>query len=110
MNKIKLRRGEQSDSRIFTGLINSSGGAPLFRATFGHFNFSTLLEYSYLTLIAISTNDDNEETCAGFLSINDSVSSSSTEQDSFDKTIEALSDYIPVKVIDETHSYKKTFI
>lgn len=98
MGQLKIRRGEQSDSRIFTGLVNSSGGAALFRATFGHFNFSTLIEYSYLTLIALSRNDEGEEICVGFFCINDSISSSSTESDAFDRAVETLSDYIPVKV------------
>jgi len=93
-----VRCGEQNDARVFSALINASGGTSLFRATFGHFHFSALVEYSCLSLIALTTNDEKEEICSGFLAINDSISATNTESDSFDRAIEELSNHLPVKV------------
>lgn len=74
-------------------MVQSSGGNPVYKANFGPFNFSTLIEYSLVSLIA--TSDDNTM-CTGFLTVNDSPTISG-EVD-LEKAIETLSDIFPARV------------
>ena len=86
------RRAEFDDVRDFNNLINGLGGQSLFRAWFGQFNYATLLEYSYLSLICHS----NKDICVGFLSLNDSANSGDLQ--SFEPILECIKQLLPVKV------------
>ena len=87
---ILIRRAEIEDSKAFNTLINGQGGQALFRASFGQYNFSSLVEYSYLSMVAYA----DDEICTAFASFSDSVSLAGE----FDETIEALQEILPCKV------------
>lgn len=89
---IKLRRAEVEDTRDFNALITTLGGPTLFRAWFGQFHYGSLIEYSFYSLVA----DFGSETCVGFMSLNDSISS--VELHAFDSVLECLTPYINCKV------------
>lgn len=76
----------------FNGLVNACGGQPLLKSIFGQYNFSSLVEFSYLTLIA-----SNDKECLGFVAFNDGGLVSG-EMESFDEILEELRPIIPVKV------------
>ena len=86
----QIRRAEIDDARVFNTLLNSQGGQALFRATFGQFNFSNLVEYSYFSIIC----DVCEESCTGFASFNDANSINGE----FDTTIETLQNLFACRV------------
>ena len=91
-NKLyNIRRSEIEDSRGFSDLVNSQGGQALFRATFGQFNFSNLVEYSYLSLSVIVEEDQY----IGFAAFNDL----NPVLGDFDQTINKLKDIIACNVI-----------
>jgi hypothetical protein len=87
-----IRKAVVDDVRAFNGLINSLGGTNLFRALFGQYNFTSIIEYSYLSLITI-LNDSS--VC--FASFSDGLSNS-TENISFDYIIEEISQIMPCRV------------
>ena len=49
---VSIRSSTLEDIRAFNGLVNNSGGAVFYRATFGQFNFSSMVETSCISLIA----------------------------------------------------------
>jgi len=85
------RRSEVDDVSIFNTLLNASGGPALFRATFGQYNFSMMIESSVSALIGVA---EEEGKCLGFLAVNDSPSVS-TENDTFLATVAAVAAYLP---------------
>jgi len=86
-----IRKAEFEDARDFSNLVSILGGQSLFRAWFGQYSYSALLEYSLLTLISYQSTE-----CLGFLCISDSANS--TDLQSFEPTLEAVNELIPVKV------------
>lgn len=90
MKQFHLRRAEVEDSRGFSDLLNSQGGQTIFRATFGQFNFSNLVEYSYLSLSCLYGNEE----FVGFAAFNDSNAFSGE----FDKHINALKTVVACNV------------
>jgi hypothetical protein len=97
-----IRKAEQEDGVNFANLMTACGGVSLFRATFGQINFAALVENSYLSIVS-SVNiysmekEENIDVSVGFLAISDSISVTTTEYDSFDKTIEALQFIYPLQ-------------
>lgn len=89
-----IRRAEHDDILRFNFLISSLGRVPLFKATFGSFNYSSIVEYSHLSLLAAC--GDDEESALGFVSISDSTL---LESVSFDNAIFELQQYIPIEVM-----------
>jgi len=79
------------DIRTFNGLVNNSGGAVFFRATFGQFNFSSMVETSVCSLISMN---DTADTCLAYLSITD-CPGIGKEGDAFDKTIKVIQEHVP---------------
>ena len=90
-----------SHSRGFTLLLNSNGGAAMFRAMFGQFTYHSLVEAAYLSFIVyadIPSADGTtvEETCIGMVSVNDAKSNDDADADTFASTIESMQDHINV--------------
>jgi len=83
---VTQRRALVEDISTFNTLLNASGGPALFRATFGQYNYSMMVENSVAALISVV---ESEEKCLGLLVINDSPSVS-VENDLFLSTVEAL--------------------
>ena len=88
---VSQRRAEVEDVSVFNTLLNASGGPALFRATFGQYNFSMMVESSMSALIGVS---EEEGKCLGFLVINDSPTVT-TDNDTFLQTVAAVSAHIP---------------
>lgn len=76
------------DGSGFSSLVNGLGGQSLYRALYGPYNFTSLVEYSYLSLV--SKSDDG--VLGGFVSVNDGLPGDS---EPFDDFIEKLSISVP---------------
>lgn len=82
----------------FNKQINNLGGIALFKATFGQFNLPSVIDYSYLSLVASDLPENSsygEKTCLGFMALNDSVSCNDADPDIFNDAINAVKLYIP---------------
>lgn len=90
---LQIRRAEINDVVEFNGLLSSLDGVPLFKAIFGTFNYTNLVEYSHLSLIA--SHSSNAESAQGFVSLSDSPSIDSL---SFESSISQLKPFLPVEV------------
>lgn len=90
--ELLIRRAEIDDVVSFNALVSSLGRVPLFRAIFGAFNYSNIVEYSHLSLIA-SCGSDAE--AVGFVSITDT---STLDSLTFDGAIKELKQYVQVEV------------
>lgn len=90
---LQIRRAEINDVVEFNGLLSSLDGVQLFKAVFGTFSYSNLIEYSHLSLIA--SHSSNAESAQGFVSISDSPSIDSL---SFESSISQLKPFLPVEV------------
>ena len=94
----KLRNAQVGDSRAFNALLTSEGGQALFKAYFGQFSYSSLVEYGFSSLICIGTAENVEEDiCSAFMAISDSISGNS-DPDDVEKVIDELSSFIPLQV------------
>ena len=81
-------RSTIDDGPAFTALINALGGQSLYRALFGQYNFTSLIEYTYLTISA--KNDDGA--LGGFVSLNDGLSG---DEDPLDIFLDKIKDFVP---------------
>jgi hypothetical protein len=90
---MEVRRSEAEDGRHFNNLVTNLGGPNLFRALFGQYNFTSLVEYSFCSLIGLNENDQ----CGLFATFNDGML---TTQDNvpFDILIDSLSGILPCRV------------
>ena len=88
---IVIRNADNEDIRTFNTLMNNNGGAVFFRATFGQFNFSTMVETSVISLVAHATED---ESMLGYISVTDSPLIGK-EGDAFDRYIKSLQSFMP---------------
>ena len=86
-----MRQAVLEDVRSFNALINMSGGAVFFRATFGQYNFAMLTEMSDLALSACTAEGDN---VVGYLAVSD-CPGIGKEGDAFDKYILRLQEFMP---------------
>ena len=93
LNSLCVRRAEVEDGREFNILINSLGGQALFRALFGQYNFTSLVEYAHLSLIAMNEDDS----CVCFAAFSDG-SAGASDNIQFDELILQLSSIIPCRV------------
>jgi hypothetical protein len=92
-----VRRAEFHDLKALNQAVTDNGGLPVYKASFGAFNFNSVIENSALMLTANVVNEESEVSIA-VLSLNDSVSLMSTDSTAFARTIDALKEYIPVTV------------
>lgn len=88
---IVIRPAVIEDNRNFNLLIKSLGGPNLFKALFGQYNFTSLIEYAYVSMVAINENEE----CVGFVCFNDGIITWSDEGPSFDELIESLQQTVP---------------
>ena len=98
--ELVIRRAEIEDVVSFNALVSSLGRVPLFRAIFGAFNYSNIVEYSHLSLIATCGSD--ADSAVGFVSIADS---STLDSLTFDTAIVELKPFVPVVVRNLSHFY-----
>ena len=92
-DQLLIRRAKIENVVEFNALISSLGRVPLFRAIFGQYNYSSIVEFSHLTLLASCANEEN--VAVGFVSITDS---SCIDSLSFESAILELKPFIPVEV------------
>ena len=81
------RFATNEDVRNINNLINVVGGQALMKAMFGPFNISSIIESSLVSLL--HKKDTQDDTCSGFMNINDSVTLSNDIE--FDDAIQSLS-------------------
>mmetsp|Transcript_25436 Transcript_25436/g.42865 ORF Transcript_25436/g.42865 Transcript_25436/m.42865 type:complete len:1363 (+) Transcript_25436:41-4129(+) len=88
-----VRRSESEDGRYFNNLVTNLGGPNLFRALFGQYNFTSLVEYSYCSLIGLNESDQ----CGLFATFNDGML---TTQDNvpFHELLDALTEVLPCRL------------
>ena len=92
LDGVVITKTDVSDVRRFNGLINSTGGSAFFRATFGQFNFSVMVESSCICLAAQVAGNDS---CVGFLAVDD-CPFIGKEGEAYDDTIDLIkSEFIP---------------
>jgi hypothetical protein len=98
---ISVRRAEFDDGKDLSDLVNKTGGASIFKATFGNYNFSSLLENSYLSLMAEEKAEDMDgawvSKTVSFVAVSDGVPLIN-DPAAYGKVITALSNYIPATV------------
>lgn len=79
--------------QAFNQLVSVSGGLPLYKAIFGQFNYSTIVEFSYISLVYLP--QDNIETSYGFIAVNDSSYTLSSD-DGFVDMFDAIKALLPI--------------
>jgi len=84
-----IKRANIDDLTGFNQLVSSCGGQPLLRSTFGQFNFPSLVEYSYLNIIA-----GTEKGAIGYASFNDG-GLAGQETESFDDLLDEIRTILP---------------
>lgn len=95
-----VRRAEFDDGRALSSLMQDTGGIPLYRATFNIFNFSVIIENSYVSVIATSSNggsESDENPVIGFMAANDGLPIFN-EPEALKKVLRAINLYIPATV------------
>jgi hypothetical protein len=100
MSSSDIRRADFLDADAFANLIEHEGGASLFKATFGQYNYSTMIETSVAVLTAEPDNIGSVEASpisSGFICLNDSISCS-VDAVPFEVAVEIISQYIFVTV------------
>jgi hypothetical protein len=90
---MSVRKAEISDGREFNALVNSLGGPSLFRAQFGQYNFTSLIEYAHMSLLMPAEDD----TCGCFATFCDGQLNTS-DGASFDDILLSLSELVPCRV------------
>ena len=87
--KSTIRRAEIDDARVFSSLISDNGGSSYVKSSFGQFNFSSLVEFSYISLIC---GDENK--ASSFCSFNDG-SIVGGEPESFEEAMDEVKQLVP---------------
>lgn len=98
---LRITRAEFDDIKALNSLVAKCGGITLVKATFGNYNFPTVVENSYLSLVASETfvkdAGGKDINCTAFLVLDDSNAIGS-DGSNYMSLIEAISEYIPVTV------------
>jgi hypothetical protein len=99
-HSVVVKRAEFEDVSMLNDAVADNGGLATYKATFGAFNLTTVIENSYIMLTAnlVSQSEDQPDKSVGIISVNDCVSQTATDN-AFTPTINALKAYIPVTVI-----------
>ena len=100
-----IRRCEFDDAKLLNTAVSNNGGLATYKASFGAFNFSSIIENSYLMLTANVTNEDESETSINVMSLNDTVTLANSDSTAFTRAIDELKPYIPVTVRITFHIY-----
>lgn len=96
---MEVRRAEFEDSKDITDAIGKTGGVSIYKATFGTYNLSSLIENSYLSLLSSCPTNDEQRNIVSFMSVNDGLALLNSDPDAYSKVISALGNYIPATVI-----------
>ena len=101
-SEMQVRRAEFDDCKDLSDLIMQTGGVSIYKATFGTYNLSSMIENSYLSIMSSHKNqtgeDDEVRSTVSFMSINDGLSVISTDPDAYNKVMHTISHYIPATV------------
>ena len=101
MENLEVRRTDFDDVKDLTDLITKTGGLSIYKATFGAYNLSAMIENSYLSLMSANKFLNNEgveeKETISFISLNDGLTLVN-DPDAYAKIINALSHYIPATV------------
>jgi hypothetical protein len=101
--EMEVKRAEFDDCKELSELITKTGGVSIYKATFGTYNLSNMIENSYLSLLtACPTGSEQKETVC-FMSVNDGLSLIASDPDAYTKVITGLSQYIPATVRSRRH-------
>lgn len=90
---MSVRKADINDGREFNALVNTLGGASLFRAQFGQYNFTSLIEYAHMSLLLPA----EDGSCGGFATFCDGQLNLS-DGATFDEIIASLSELVPCRV------------
>ena len=97
-----VRRAEFDDCKDLSDLIAKNGGVSIFKATFGTYNLSSMIENSYLSLMSTykrpTDSEVEERDTISFISVNDGLNLIANESDAYSKIIQAVGHYIPATV------------
>lgn len=93
-----VRLAEFDDVKELNELISSTGGPSIYKATFGAFNFSYVIEHSFLSVIATADTEENEMKGAGFASSNDALPALLSDGDLYPIVFEMLVNHFPATV------------
>ncbi len=98
---ITTRRADFDDCKGLNSLVENTGGAAIYKASFGQFNFPSVIENSFLSIVVTegfhTSETIQEENYVGFMCVNDTCSVNG-DIDSFSDTIGYLKNYLPVHV------------
>ena len=94
-----VRLAEFDDVKDLNELVSSTGGPSIYKATFGAFNFSYVIEHSFLSVIATADTEENEMKGAGFASSNDALPALLSDGDLYPIVFEMLVNHFPATVI-----------
>ena len=86
------RVSDFDDIRGFNSLLQVAGGAAFFKAIFGQYNFTSILEFSHLSIT--SQASDDKDSLHGFVALNDSTTCLAGD-DNFDGLVAAIKSFIP---------------
>ena len=82
-------------------MIARTGGMSIYKATFGTYNLSSMIENSYISLMSVHKKAVDDIDTVSFLSLNDGLSVIN-EPDAYGRVITAWSNYIPATVRSST--------
>lgn len=97
-----IRRAEFDDCKDLTDMVGKNGGVSIFKATFGTYNLSSMIENSYLSLMTTykrpTSGEVEERDTISFFSLNDGLNLIANEPDAYTKIIQVVHHYIPATV------------
>lgn len=98
MDEISCHSAQLEDTRSFNAAVASQGGLPLFKAIFGQFNFSSLIEFSFSALFfGKRVEGVEDDVCVSFIAVHENVSSTA-EPDAAEKVVDELSHIFPAQI------------
>lgn len=95
---METRRAEFDDCKELSEIIAKTGGVSIYKATFGTYNLSNMIENSYLSMLTMCPGGIEQKDTVCFMSVNDGLSLINTDPDAYSKIINGLSQYIPTTV------------
>lgn len=94
-DSLVIRTPDNSDLRDLNLLVNSTGGTGYYKAIFGPFHLQTILDNSYISLLAEYTENDFQKTIAKYHSGEDSKDNNDIEIPK-SRAFISLNDHIPL--------------
>ncbi len=98
---VSCRKADFDDCKGLNHMVETSGGMSIYKAAFGQFNFPSIVETCFLTLVVtegvVNVDSTVDENYVAMMSINDCISITG-DCNSFSNCINELKQYIPVTV------------